>query len=295
MKNNFLAWITISIAIVLIRSFFLISGSFQPHESAAYPFVILGLCLVFGCLKKDVFLAQIKNAPLSADPAYVLAGVFIAAISIFMPLSYEPAFMIFSILLTFIGVFIIFFGPAAYLPALLLFVYGFSISIPVILNETLGNSYAFITARLAANAADLIYPVAQQGQLISIVNAQGIRDMIYIDAGCSGSASLAIFITIFSLMLIDIKPRNRHILPLFLFGLLGTSLQNILRLVLLLAANYHFGSEAMWQMHDYAGYILFPVWFSVFVYVYLKVAVAGHRHIHRMSSKNTDPVSEDRT
>jgi exosortase/archaeosortase family protein len=47
--------------------------------------------------------------------------------------------------------------------------------------------------------------------------------------------------------------------------------QNIFRLVLLVAANYHFGSDTMWKVHDYAGYVLFPIWFMVFIYVYLKV------------------------
>jgi|GEM_PF-6062072 len=49
---------------------------------------------------------------------------------------------------------------------------------------------------------------------------------------------IAIFLKVFALMLIDIRPPSKCILPLFLFGTIGTSVQNILRLFLLLAANY---------------------------------------------------------
>jgi len=118
--------------------------------------------------------------------------------------------------------------------------------------------------------AGLICPVGNEGQLISIVNSEGIRMLFFIDAGSSGSASLVISLTVFALMLIDIRLPSKYILPLFLFGIIGTSVQNILRLVLLLAANCHLGMEATWQVHDYAGYVLFPIWFSIFIYVYLK-------------------------
>jgi hypothetical protein len=31
----------------------------------------------------------------------------------------------------------------------------------------------------------------------------------------------------------------------------------------------------MWQVHDYAGYVLFPAWFAIFIYVYLKVGLGS--------------------
>ncbi|MFA0823782.1 MAG: archaeosortase/exosortase family protein [Methanomethylovorans sp.] len=271
MKNKLLAWIAISIALVVIKIHFSQHNIVVEEPFTAHPFVILMLCVAFGWLKKDVILSQTNNEGMLAEPSYMIAGVFITAMSLMMPLSSNLAFAIFTILLMCIGLFMVFFAAAAYVPSLLLFVYGFSISFPKILDEYLGTQYALITTNIVAHVAALFYPVAFEEQVLSVTNPEGVKDLLYIDVGCSGSASIAIFLTVFALMLLDIKPRKGRILPLFLLGILGTSVQNILRLVLLIAADYHFGSAVMWQVHDYAGYVLFPAWFAIFIYVYLKV------------------------
>lgn len=275
MKNKLLIWLTISIALAVIRIHFSHNHLVIEEPFTAHPFVIFVLCIAFGWLKKDAILSQMNNGGMFAEPSYMAAGVFIVVLSILMPLSANLAFAIFTIFLMSIGLFIVFFGAAAYLPSLLLFVYGFSISLPKILDEYLGTQYALITTNIVAYVAALFYPVGFEGQVLTVTNSEGVKDLLYIDAGCSGSASIAIFLTVFALMLIDMIPRKDRILPLFLFGILGTSVQNILRLVLLIASNYHFGPAVMWQVHDYAGYVLFPTWFVIFIYVYMKVGIGN--------------------
>ncbi len=279
-SKKVLLWFAISIVIILIcfKAFFIQSSTYLANDLTTHPLVILMMCLVFGWLKRDTIIQQIDNERLFAESAYLIAGAIIIIMSLAMPLSSNLAFVLFKILLILVGMSFLFFGAAVYLPSLLVFVYGFSISIPMLLNEFFGTQYALVTTRLTAFVAGLVYPVGYEGQLISIINSEGVKNMAYIDAGCSGSASIAIFFTIFALMMIDIKPPLKNILPLFLFGIVGTSLQNILRLVVLLSANYHFGPDAMWQMHAYAGYILFPIWFAIFVYVYLKISVGVHQN-----------------
>lgn len=278
-SKKMLLWFAISIAIVLAgsNSFFIQSSTPVTNDFTAHPLVILMMCLVFGWLKRDVILQQIDDENLFAESAYLVAGAVILIVSIMMPMSANLAFVLFKVLLALVGVSFLFFGAAAYLPSLLVFVYGFSVSFPKLLDELFGTHYALVTTRLTAGLAGLVYPMGYEGQLISLVNSEGVKNVVYIDAGCSGSASIAIFLTIFALMMIDIKPPSKYILPLFLFGIVGTSLQNILRLIVLLSANYHFGSDAMWQMHTYAGYILFPIWFAIFVYAYLKISVGVHQ------------------
>lgn len=277
MKDKLLVWIAISIAISVIRIHFLQNNIVVEEPFTAHPFVILMLCAVFGWLKKDAILSQMNNEGMLDEPSYMIAGVLITALSLLMPLSSNLAFAIFTILLMCIGLFMVFFGAAAYLPSLLLLVYGFSISFPKILDEYLGTQYALVTTNIVAHIAALFYPVGFEGQVLSVTNPESVKDLLYIDVGCSGSASIAIFLTVFALMLLDMRPRKGLIFPLFLFGILGTSVQNILRLVLLIAADYHFGSAVMWQVHDYAGYVLFPTWFAIFIYVYLKVGVGKPR------------------
>lgn len=273
MKVKILVWFAISIVITFLRAFFSQNYILESRQFDAYPFVILMLCIAFGWLKRNAILSQMNKEELLAEPVYLAAGVLITIMSTLMPFSSDPVFLLFNFFLTSIGLFMVFFGAAAYLPSLLLFVYGFSISFPILLTKFFGTEYAIITTSIVAHTTSLLYPVGFEGQVLSIINAEGVRSLLYIDAGCSGSASIAIFLTVFALMMIDIKPRKDRILPLFLFGMVGTSVQNIFRLVLLLASNYHFGPDAMWQMHDYAGYILFPAWFTVFIYVYLKIGV----------------------
>lgn len=287
MKNKVLIWFAICAAITVLRVLFFQDGIVVSEQFSAHPFVILLLCVAFGWLKKDVILSQMNKEGMFAEPPYLAVGMFIAAMSLVMPLSSNPVFMLFNIFLLCTGLFMIFFGEAAYLPSLLLFVYGFSVSFPILLNEYFGTQYALITTNIVAHVAALFYPVGFEGQLISIINPQGVRNLLYITAECSGSASLAIFLTVFALMIIDIKPRKNRILPLFLFGIVGTSLQNIFRLIVLVASNYHFGSDVMWQMHDYAGYILFPTWFAFFIYVYLKIGV-GTPHTMDAESEYLD-------
>jgi exosortase/archaeosortase family protein len=273
MKNKLLIWLAISIAISILRIHFSQHNIVVEEPFNAHPFVILMLCIAFGWLKKDAILSQMNEDGMLAEPSYMAAGVFITAMSLMMPLSSNLAFAIFTIFLMCIGLFTVFFGEAAYMPSLLLFVYGFSISFPIILDEYLGTQYALVTTNIVAHVAALFYPVGFEGQVLSVTNPEGVKDLLYIDVGCSGSASIAIFLTVFALMLLDIRPRKSLIFPLFLFGILGTSVQNILRLVLLIAADYHFGSTVMWQVHDYAGYVLFPAWFTIFIYVYLKIGL----------------------
>jgi len=276
MDKKLFIWFIVSVAIIsggYFGSLYFQNQIFIPYEFSAHPLVILLLCVAVGWLKRDSIQKEMNHQTMLAEPIYISVGLLVIFISLLMPLSTNPVFVLFKVLLTFVGLFFVFFGAAAYLPSLLLFVYGFSVSFPILLNEFFGIQYSLITTSLVARAAGLFYPVDFNGQTISTISSSGVQSMIYIDAECSGSASLAIFLTVFALMMIDIKPRNDRILPLFFFGIIGTSLQNILRLVVLLATNYHFGSNAMWLMHSYAGYILFPVWFAIFIYVYLKVGI----------------------
>lgn len=73
-------------------------------------------------------------------------------------------------------------------------------------------------------------------------------------------------------MIVDTHLSKRKTGYMLIFGLLGTSLQNILRLIVLVFAGYWYGSSAVWTAHAYAGYILFPAWYALFAYVYLKQA-----------------------
>lgn len=238
-KNKIVIWLALSISVTFLRFFHQLREITTSGYLTADPFIIIMLCVVFGWLKRDSILGQMHKEGILAEPIYVAAGVFITVLALLMPLSDEISFMLFNIILLFTGIFMAFFGSAVYLPSQLVFVYAFSVSLPKILVETFGIQYAVITTGITTYVASLIYPVLCDGTLIRLCDTSFSNSSIFIDAGGSID-SLAIFLTVFTLMLIDINPKIDRMLLLFIFGILGTTVQQILQLILLIDTHYHF-------------------------------------------------------
>ncbi len=98
-------------------------------------------------------------------------------------------------------------------------------------------------------------------------------------AECAGYVTIGVFIALFSLMMLDIRLPLRRAWYVFLIGLAGTWLQNIIRIVVTLVAAYYWGSEALGTVHYNISYVIFPLWFALFAFWYLKLA--GYKpHIH---------------
>jgi exosortase/archaeosortase family protein len=63
----------------------------------------------------------------------------------------------------------------------------------------------------------------------------------------------------------------RRAVPVFLFGVAGTWLQNVIRLVLILCSGYFFGENTLLAVHFWIAYILFPLWYLLFALVYSRL------------------------
>jgi exosortase/archaeosortase family protein len=197
---------------------------------------------------------------------HVVIGVSLAGISL-LPAFDEPSFQLFDFMLLWLGIFIIFFGKALLIPSLLLGIYGFALLFPPVVSK-LGNFYPLATTITLVLLLRPFLPIGNQGQSIYFLDAAGGRQTYFIDAACSGSASLAIFLSIFLLMMLDEPLPWKKAGYMLILGLIGTILQNILRLLIMVLAGYWHGSETFWTAHTYAGYILFPAWYILFAYVY---------------------------
>jgi exosortase/archaeosortase family protein len=101
-----------------------------------------------------------------------------------------------------------------------------------------------------------------------------------ITAACAGPATFGVFMALFGLMAMDVRPSWGVTAGLFVFGLLGTWVQNLVRVVYLLMVGYREGADAMWIAHDNTGYLWFISWYVVFAFVYLSAA-ARHRRTTR--------------
>jgi exosortase/archaeosortase family protein len=272
--NKIVLWLALS----LLLTFLLLPGFwgnlpllFSPayiKSTGAYPWAVLGLCLLWLFFKKHEVTRELSSRVSLGERAL---GAAIASSSLLLRNDTELSFLVLGILLIFLGVFTFIFGSPSMVPGILLGVYAFSVVFPRVFTAHLETPYALITVKTVASLVGLIgYPVQPHGQVISFTAFTGEHLGTYVGAPSSGIASVTIFIALFALMNLDFRPGRRRAIYLFLFGLLGTSLQNILRLALIVLAGYHFGHDAMVQVHDYAGYIMFPAWYMAFAYVYLR-------------------------
>ncbi len=230
-----------------------------------YPWAILFLCVFFLFAKRGELL------PVCSSINFSISGIIIYLLSFFMP-AYAPEFEIFRLLFALTGLALIFFGGAASLPALLLCIFGFGISFPKLVDAYVGMAYAQFSTKIAYSIGNHFIPATQGDTVISMITLSGERLLMVINEACSGSASMSVFLVIFMLMSLDLPLPGRKWVFLLFFGIIGTFLQNIARLVLLMFVGYYFGSSAIQGGESIAGYIIFPLWYALFAFVYLRYA-----------------------
>ncbi len=199
-----------------------------------------------------------------------LLGACLVAAAILIP--YAVDYLIFRILLISLGVFIALFGEAARLPTILLAIYGFAISFPLFIRQFAEDPYAMTSLGPVMWLMNLLgYPIQNQGQWINFTSVTGEAIKVVVTVDCAGPATMGVFIAIFALMMMDTPLPPGKATKLFLFGIVGTWFQNLLRLVILLLFGYYLGKEALLTAHFWTIYIIFPIWYLLFVYIYFKI------------------------
>ncbi len=271
-KTRKILWIVIST--VLTIAFILEKDIPQDRytlsyiqKTGAYPYAVLTMCILMLYLKKDRITADIQK---KTSIFQSIIGISLTGLSMLLPAN-EPRFMLFNLLLLWLGIFTAVFGKPPSILFALPGIYGFSLLFPPLI-AGLGNLYPLISTIILVTLLTPFVSISNQGQSIHFLDAAGGSQTYFIDSACSGSASLAIFFSIFFLMVLDAPLSWRKTGHMLIFGIAGTSFQNILRLAVLVFTGYWYGSDAVWVAHTYAGYVLFPAWYLLFAYVYLKHA-----------------------
>ena len=202
---------------------------------------------------------------------FILAGVSLLALSILLPR--QDNFLVFLMLTGWLGVFAIIFSRACVVPAILLSIYGFSGAFPILMMAWLGEPSALLVTKIVTTITRLLgLPIASQGITLHFNSLTGDVISTAVSPGCVGYATISVFIALFSLMMLDIRLPLRRAWYVFLLGLAGTGLQNIIRIVVSLATGYYWGWGALDAMHYNLGYIIFPLWYVLFAYIYLRQA-----------------------
>ena len=73
-------------------------------------------------------------------------------------------------------------------------------------------------------------------------------------------------------MMLDVRLPLKKAWYVFLIGLAGTWLQNIIRIVASVTAAYYWGPSALQTMHYNLAYFIFPLWYALFAYIYFRLA-----------------------
>lgn len=265
-------------------------------QNGFYFWAVLVLCVLWAYIKRtEIFEAARRGT----DAKWLTLGLILAGASVGL-LYYVAAFSdsipltLFTIGFVVVAQFSLFFGPASKIPLMLLGLFGIAVGFPMLLENTAATWFPRATAVLSVSTLQLFgLPVTLNGVTVTLNSLLGYDIVTKVDTRCAGSDSLAIFLAIFGLMLIDRKPQNKVLIGLLVFGVIGTFLQNFARLLLLFAAGYYYGGDALWAVHDYASYILFPVWFLGFSVIYLKYAQKpGNSAIERKTSSESTEALE---
>ncbi len=245
-------------------------------QNGFYLWAVLFLCVAWVFVKRTQILNAINDT--NAQARWMVVGALLVAASIgllyYVTISpNELAISLFAVFFAGVAPFVLFFGRASKIPLMLLLLFGVAVAFPVALESALAGPFSRVTAVLTISTLQLSgMPITLSGVTVTLESVMGYNVLTKVDARCAGSDSLAIFLAIFGLMLIDRRPRASAVVGLFILGVAGTYLQNFIRLLLLFTAGYYYGSDALWQVHDYAGYVLFPLWFLLFSVIYLRYA-----------------------
>jgi exosortase/archaeosortase family protein len=257
-------------------------------QNGFYFWVVLALCIVWAYIKRTDILDAAREG---TDATWLVFGLLLVGASVAL-LFYVSAFSaslpltLFAIVFVVVAQFSLFFGPASKVPLLLLGLFGIAVGFPILLENSAALWFPRATAVLCVSTLQFFgLPVTLNGVTVTLTSLLGNDIVTKVDPQCAGSDSLAIFLAIFGLMLIDRKPQNKFLIGLLIFGLIGTYLQNFVRLLLLFTAGYYYGAAALWVVHDYASYVLFPVWFLGFSFIYLRYSrKPGNLAIERVTS-----------
>ena len=252
---------------------------FGQHHAA--PWGVLGLCGIWLWLKrKDIW----EKMELRQGAAFIPFGLVLVVGAVLMPSSQD--FLVFQVLLASLGVFVIFFSKAAKIPSILLGIYGVAISFPLIIERFAQLPYSMSAIKpLLWILTGLGYSLESQGQWMHFTSYSGESISVAITAACAGPVTMGVFLAIFALMMLDIPLPPKKAVWIFLFGAVGTWFQSLIRLIFLMLVAYRLGEDAMWTAHFWSIYILFPMWYLLFAYIYFWQAGGKSEKLKKVVSR----------
>lgn len=266
-------WLVVSLGLSLVffREFWaslpkMLTPGWLFGEHNAAPWGVLGLCVIWLWLKRRQIAAETETA---FRPVFALLGLAMVAAAILIPESEH--FIVFSVLLAATGVYTALMGKGVRLPATLLGIYGFVVAFPRFVERFFEQPYAMTAIKPLLWLLTVFgYRFDNQEQWVNFTAASGEPVSVAVTAACAGPTTMAVFLAIFALMMLDMPLPPKKAAWLLAFGVVGTWAQSIVRLVFLMLVGYQWGRDALFTAHSWSIYVLFPLWYLLFVYVYFR-------------------------
>jgi exosortase/archaeosortase family protein len=158
-------------------------------------------------------------------------------------------------------------------------VYITAVGAPAILLWAFGEPLAAVSSSLSARLVGFAgFPVVWQGTQFEFLSKTGSVVSGVVTPGCSSVASVTMFLGLLALMHLDMKKDILSTAKIAATGVLCLTLLNSVRILILLWVGYEYGSDALWGVHDWLGYILFLGFFLAVLPVYsrMKGPTASH-------------------
>ena len=261
----------LALSVIFFREFWLgLPGMLSPArifgQNQASPWAVLALWFIFLWLKGKEVRKAMGPPP---NLVFLTVGLVVTAAALLMPAF--PDYLAFRVLLASLGTYAIFFGRGVKIPAILLAIYISAISFPMLIQRFAQDAYAStVIIPLNGLLTVLGYPFTTEGQWLHLVSAKGDIISVVVTVACAGPATMGVFLSIFALMTLDMPLPRRRAAALLVFGIIGTWFQNLLRVAILMMVAYYMGERAMWTVHSWTIYVLFPLWYLIFAYIYFR-------------------------
>jgi exosortase/archaeosortase family protein len=230
---------------------------------------VLCLCILWLWLKRKDIWPKMQSSGFSLP--FILVGIALLSLALFLPRSDD--LLVLYLLAGWLGFFVILFNRAWVIPSVLLAIYGFSVIFPIFAMTVAGGPSAIVVTGTVTFITKIFgIPVVSHGVTIQFYSKGGDMITTVVTPDCVGYASIGVFIALFSLMMLDIRLPLHKAWCMFLIGLAGTWLLNHFRIVLTIVAGYFWGLGGLEAVHYNINYVLFPLWYALFAYVYLRKA-----------------------
>gem|GEM_PF-6706683 len=245
------------------------------------PWLVAGLSLMLLWSSRHELWARMHR---STTLPYVFFGAALIFISVSLPWYAAAVIGVF-------GVFCILFGRASRLILPGVIAYAIVLLFPLVINSYAESAYAgTVIGPLAWIVQLLRLPVEVVGSNISLILPSSEELNVAVAAACAGPTTMALFLSIFTLMYSYRPIRGQTGLMVLLVGITGTWLQNVIRVVVVVVIGHFFGEDSLWAAHEYLSYLLFPLWYLMFTALY--ISVANQEQVESPYALSLVPVEE---